>query len=169
MPALFLMCGLPGAGKTTQARRLERERHALRLSPDEWIAPLLRDPSDIEELDRLRSPVESVQWEVAARVLALGVDVVLDWGFWSRAERDEYRARALALGARAEVHYFAVGCDALWARLSARNEDLPPGTFVVTEAQLDLWWGWFETPTAEELESSGEADEESTIYETQPS
>jgi predicted kinase len=148
---LFLICGLPGAGKTTLAKCLARERPALRLTPDEWIASLLADASDTVELDRLRSPVESVQWEVAARVLALGVDVVLDWGFWSRQERDDYRARAGALGASAEVRFLDASRDALWARLSARNDDLPPGTFVVTEAQLDLWWSWFEPPTADEL------------------
>ena len=160
MATLFLICGLPGAGKTTLAKRLERSRPALRLSPDEWIAPLLRDACDTAELDRLRSPVESVQWEVAARVLALGVDVVLDWGFWSREERDRYRAWAEDLGARVEVRFLHAPRDVLWARLSERNAHLPPGTFAVSEDQLDLWWGWFEPPSADELTWSGATDSE---------
>lgn len=153
MATLFLICGLPGAGKTTLARQLEQVRPALRLSPDEWIARLLADVSDQAELDRLRSPVEAVQWDVAKQVLALGRDVVLDWGFWSRAERLSYRSHAEALGARTEVRFLDVGRDELWKRLTRRNADLPPGTFAVTKEQLDLWWSWFEPPTADELTS----------------
>src|SRR5688500_17975761 len=99
MATLFLICGLPGAGKPTLAKHLEHARPALRLSPDEWIAALLADASDRAELDRLRSPIESIQWEIAKRVLALGIDVVLEWGFWSRDERMYYRSQAEALGA----------------------------------------------------------------------
>ena len=51
-PTLFLLCGLPCSGKTTLARRLERERHALRLTPDEWIAQLLSEDWDQAELER---------------------------------------------------------------------------------------------------------------------
>ena len=153
MATLFLICGLPGSGKTTLARQLELSGAALRLSPDEWIMLLLTDVTDMAELDRLRTPVEAIQWEVAKRVLALGIDVVLEWGFWSRAERDHYRAQAEAFGARVELRYLEVGRNELWARLSRRNANLPRGTFVVTEEQLDRWWGWFQPPTAEELES----------------
>jgi predicted kinase len=151
MATLFLICGLPGAGKTTLARQLELSQSALRLSPDEWIASLLADVTDMVELDRLRSPVEAVQWEVAKRVLALGVDVVLEWGFWSRDERIWYRSQAEAIGAQVDLRYLEVGRDELWARLSKRNAHLPPGTFVVTEEQLDLWWSWFQPPAADEL------------------
>ncbi|MFO7170259.1 MAG: ATP-binding protein [Chloroflexota bacterium] len=155
MATLIMICGLPGAGKTTLARQLERTRPALRLSPDEWIAGLLADPNDIAERDRLRSPVEAIQWEVAVRALQLGVDVILEWGFWSRQERAWYRSQAEALGARVELRYLEVGRDELWARLARRNADLPPGTFAVSEQELDLWWSWFEPPTADELEGAG--------------
>ncbi len=39
----ILMVGLPGVGKTTRARQLERQRGALRLTPDEWMIPLFGD------------------------------------------------------------------------------------------------------------------------------
>ena len=40
-PTLFLMVGLPGAGKTTAARELAASHPAPRLTPDEWHLPLL--------------------------------------------------------------------------------------------------------------------------------
>jgi predicted kinase len=153
MATLILICGLPGAGKTTLAKQLERSRGAVRLTPDEWIAEILEDPLDLTELDRLRSPVESVQWGLAERLLGLGVDVILDWGFWSREERQEYRRRAEALGARVELYHLEVGHDELWSRVSERNAHLPPGTFRVTEEQLIQWGALFEVPTEEELGS----------------
>ena len=152
MPTLYLLCGLPGSGKTTLAKKLEAERPALRLTPDEWIPPLFGSELDQEVLDGARDPVESVQWRVAARVLSLGVDVILDWGFWSRRERDDYRTRAAALGADTRVCFLDVPRDVLLARLTARNANLPPATFHVSEAQLDLWLSWFESPTADELQ-----------------
>jgi predicted kinase len=151
MATLFLLCGLPGAGKTTLAQQLEQEHAALRFCPDEWIAALLADANDIAERDRLRDPVEALQWKTAQRALVLGANVVLENGFWSRAERASYRAQAEALGARVELHYLDVTRDELWARLAKRNAHLPPGTFRVTEEQLDLWLSWFEPPTKDEL------------------
>lgn len=151
MTTLFLICGLPGAGKTTLAKQLEQSQTALRLCPDEWIAALLADVNDIAERDRLRNPVEAIQWQMAQRALVLGTNVILENGFWSRAERDSYRAQAEALGARVELHYLAVVRDELWRRLAQRNANLPPGTFTVNEAELDLWLSWFEAPTPDEF------------------
>lgn len=39
-PTLFLTVGLPGAGKTTAARRIEAEHDALRLTNNEWMKAL---------------------------------------------------------------------------------------------------------------------------------
>ena len=152
MATLFLMCGLPGSGKTTLAKRIERERGALRLTPDEWIARLFGAAITPPTLEWCRDPVEAVQWEVAERALGLGVNVILDFGFWTRGEREDFRARAAALGARSEVHFLDVTRPVLWARLSARNAELPPFTFRINERQLDAWWSLFEPPTPDELQ-----------------
>ena len=37
---MVLIVGLPGAGKTTQAKELAARHHAIRLTPDEWMVPL---------------------------------------------------------------------------------------------------------------------------------
>jgi predicted kinase len=150
-PTLHLIVGLPGAGKTTLAQRLERELPALRLTPDEWIGPLYGEHVTQSQLDAARDPVESVQWAVAARSLALGVSVILDFGFWSREEREGFRERAAALGARSRVHALVVPKEDLWARLELRNADLSPHTFHISREQLDSWWALFEPPSHEEL------------------
>ncbi len=148
MPILHLICGLPGSGKTTLARRLERDLPALRLAPDEWMARIVGDGYD----EAKRAAVEAVQWEIAARALGLGVDVILENGFWSRRERDDFRARAAALGADTKLHFLDVPRDELLRRLALRNAAVPPDAFRVNEAQLDLWSRSFEPPTPDELE-----------------
>ncbi len=37
---MFLTVGLPGAGTTTRARAIALQRSILRLTPDDWMAPL---------------------------------------------------------------------------------------------------------------------------------
>jgi predicted kinase len=37
---LIIVCGLPGAGKTTLAKSLESQPRTVRLSPDEWMDAL---------------------------------------------------------------------------------------------------------------------------------
>lgn len=113
----------------------------------------MQDTADTAELHRLRDPIEAIQWQVAQRALTLGLNVILEWGFWSRQERIYYRTEAEALGAQVELHYLDVSLDELWARLSQRNANLPPGTFHVTREQLEMFDSWFERPSAEELES----------------
>ncbi|HET8689091.1 MAG TPA: AAA family ATPase, partial [Methanosarcina sp.] len=99
MATLHLMVGLPCSGKTTLAKMLERERSALRLTPDIWQIGLFGQDADEQEHDIRHSFIEAMLWSIASRALELGTNVILDYGFWAREEREEYRLRAKRLGA----------------------------------------------------------------------
>ena len=105
MATLHLMVGLPCSGKTTLARKLEREHSALRLTTDEWHVRLYGQDALEPEHDARHSLIEAMLWNVASRALELGTNVILDFGFWAREEREDYRLRAKQLGASSEIHF----------------------------------------------------------------
>jgi len=149
-PTLYLICGLPGSGKTTIAQKIELENSALRLTPDEWILALYGNDLDRPRRDAVRDPIEALQWQVAKRALSLNCNVVLDWGFWSQAERAKYRKEAEALGAQVKLVFLEVSINELWSRISQRAES-SKGTLHITRPELDEWSATFEAPTKEEL------------------
>ena len=160
MTTLQLMVGLPCSGKTTAARALEAKHSALRLTTDEWHIRLFGDDfGDADDVGHDRhnwrhNALESLLWDVAARALVLGVDVILDFGCWSKAERDEFRARAHHLGADFQIHFTDASEEVLLERLAARNAERPGGTFHRPEVELKEWIGLFERPSKDELERS---------------
>jgi predicted kinase len=133
------------------AKALEAQIPALRLCPDEWITRLHGTDISDNALDAARDPVEGALWDLAQQVLVLGLDVILEFGFWTRAERETFRARAAEIAAGSELYYAQAGEEELLRRLRERNASLPPGTFHIDEARLRGWFVVFEPPTADEL------------------
>jgi predicted kinase len=149
------------SGKTTLARELEAQYSALRLTADEWHIRLFgHDFGDNmthaaeAEHDSRHQSVEFVMWNVAARVLVLGIDVILDFGCWARSERDEFRTKARNLGADFKIHFADAPKEVLVERLKTRNAQRAEGTFFIPESKLREWIRMFEPPTSEELDSS---------------
>lgn len=144
---LILICGLPGSGKTTLAKRLAADTPALRLCGDEWMVDLGIDLYDEQARDR----IEKAFWKMAQELLRLGQSVILESGFWLQSDRDEKRLGARALGVAVELYYLDVPFAQLCERLAARNKSELPGVVPVTRAQLENWLPLFQPPDKPEL------------------
>jgi predicted kinase len=140
---LIIVCGLPGAGKTTLAKRLEGQLRAVRLAPDEWMDALSIDLYD----EASREKVEALQWEIGQVLLKLGLVVIVEWGTWARSERDALRLGARALGAAVELHYVSAPPDVLFERIQHRGREHPP----ITREAVSRWVEVFQVPTHEEM------------------
>ena len=144
MPTVFLMVGLPGAGKTTRARELGDTHRALVLTPDEWMIPLFGDP----EADGRRDVLEGRMLSLALQAVRLGTNVVLDFGCWARDERCAIRWLARSAGASCEMVYLSVSRETQLIRLTQRD------VLRLSEAEADRARACFQVPDAAELAGS---------------
>ena len=147
MATLFLIVGLPGAGKTERAKALADEHTALRLTPDEWMLPLFGDPQPAGRRDVLEG---RLVW-LALETLRLGTNVVLDFGLWSRDERSALRWLADSVDASCRIIYLPVDRATQMERIKDRWTRAPHETFVMTDDDIDAGRAQFEEPDTAEV------------------
>ncbi|WP_328762559.1 AAA family ATPase [Streptomyces sp. NBC_00272] len=151
---LVLMAGLPGSGKTTLAHELEL-RGFLRLCPDErvWRAHghYGRDFPRGEYKVRERPILEEIAAELRAALTA-GRDAVMDHGFWTVDERQEWRRIGEQAGAAVTLVYLPATHDELWERIEDRNQQTydDPNSMYFSEDDLRRHASRFEPPQADE-------------------
>ena len=123
----------------------------MRLSIDEEVwkrmeAGILTPDSDI----RLVSM--SIEEDLRARLVDLvrqGRDVVVDFSFWARSSRDNYRRIVAENGGETELVYFQVPPDVIRERLG-RREGKDANSVIVDPETLDRYITNFEIPGEDE-------------------
>ena len=104
MATAHLLHCFAGAGKTTFARKLEKELGAVRFTYDEWMHRLYGPNPPADSFDDYLCRISSLIWDYVEVLLRLDRDVILDSAFWSRASRDETRDRLRSIGAEYNVN-----------------------------------------------------------------
>lgn len=134
MPVLHLIHGYLGMGKSTFARALAEEKNALRLSPDEVLVERY-GPVPFDDAGVRWREIKVEMWRQAEAALARGQDVVMDFGFWRREERDAARATAKRLSV--DVIVYDVRCDMALARARVLKRSAQPGQLMIDAAAFD--------------------------------
>jgi predicted kinase len=149
-PILFLTVGLPGTGKTQAARRIEVERGALRLTKDGWMKALYGTDNPASASD----VIEGRLIQLGMRALELDLNVIIDFGLWSRDERSALRQAAADIGAAVVMCYFELPLAEQRKRLDQRLAEAPHETWPISEEELAAFASKFDIPTAAELDGS---------------
>lgn len=140
------MCGPAGSGKSTVAKQLEAEGMT-RLSFDQeaWRRGIRTMPLPVDIYEEIEQALRTRLLELASG----GVDVVLDFSFWSRRTRAEYRDLLRPLGVVPETIYLAtpraVALDRMRARGHTHGDDYSSPAGLAAE-----YFDHFEPPTTEE-------------------
>jgi len=125
---------------------------APRLTPDEWHVNLFGHGISDPEHDKRHYLIEEVVWQIAARALLLGTNIILDFGFWAQEEREDYRSRAKRMGAGSEIVFMDVDEQELMESVRTRNENLTDTVHSVPEELIMSWIRFFQKPDTGDLQ-----------------
>lgn len=154
MAKVMLICGKLASGKSWYCRELLKKSPALLLSVDEITLRLF--PKELgSRHDQVTGMVQDYLLAKAVQAVEAGADVILDWGFWSRADRQAaeefFRSRQI----ETQWHYIQVS-EELWRQgIARRNAAAEAGTstdYYVDEGLLAKLASRFQEPEPEEMD-----------------
>ena len=115
----------------------------MRFTPDEWMARLFGEDPPVAIFKEKGAAILGLLEPMWMRCLHLGVDVVLDYGFWSRAERDHVRKLVESSGGQVLLYSVECPVEEAWRRVSARNRQnhrslyIAPATFDLLKGRVE--------------------------------
>ena len=158
MAKVIMTCGKLCSGKSTYARKLKDELGAVILSIDDLMLTLFPEGAG-EMHDVYARRTEAYLLGQSLQILETGTDVILDWGLWTREQRDRLRAFYADHRADCEIHYLRISDEEWNRRIRKRNEGQKddPAVYAVDEGLLRKFESIFEEPSAEEADVTVDA------------
>lgn len=154
MAKVILICGKICSGKTTYAKSLIIEHPAVLLSVDE-ITIALFGPNGGEGHDLAVEKTQKYLLQKSLEIIESDIDVILDWGFFTREDRWEAKEFYSKNGITFEWHYIDVPDYVLRKNLNKRNYEIKAeqAQFYYFDDELaNRFWDMFEVPTKEEMD-----------------
>lgn len=156
MAEVIMTCGRICSGKSTYACKLSAEMGAVILSVDEITLALFPEGAG-EMFDTYVERAQDYLYRKSLEIVRTGTDAVLDWGFWTRKEREYAREFYGRNGIRCELHYLDIS-DELWReRISGRNELVRAGktsAYYVDDGLAAKFAAIFEEPAENEIDKT---------------
>ena len=151
----ILICGKICSGKTFYARQLKEINRAVILSTDEATYDLIENEQG-EFYNVFAARVNRYLMKKAAEIALAGADVILDWGFWTRQNREEISEYLGAQNVPYEWHYLDISEERWENNIRERNKRILRGEggsdFYVDEGLMTKLLSMFEVPGREKID-----------------
>lgn len=154
MAKVYILCGKIASGKTTYANKIKQQNKAVSLSCDELMLALF-DGCLGNKHDETVQKCALYFYKLAEELIEIDVDVILDFGYWTKRERAEAKAYFANRNILAELHYIEVTEDRRLEQLNKRNESLTNSTsrvYLIKEDLRQYLDAKFEQPTDDEID-----------------
>ncbi len=154
MPKVIMTCGKICSGKSTYAEKQRKAGKAVILSIDEITLALFGHDAG-EKLDDYVAKTKDYLYKKSLEIIDSGIDVILDWGFWTKEERACARSFFGSHGITNEFHYIDID-DCEWRRrIEKRNQDILAhrmDAYYIDEGLLAKFDAIFEKPDPSEID-----------------
>jgi len=154
MAKVIMTCGKLCSGKSTYARKLQEASGAVILSLDAVMLALFPEGAGAEH-DRYVERAEKYLLELSLQIVRAGTDVILDWGLWTRSQRQRIREFYARHGTENEMHYLRISEGEWDRRIRKRNGQYrqgEPSDYYVDEGLLQKFRSVFQEPDASEAD-----------------
>lgn len=155
MAKVIAICGKICSGKTYYAKELKQKENAVILSTDEATWELIENEQG-EFYDKFCLKVNNYLRKKAIDIVNAGCNVILDWGFWTKKDRNEIKEYYKNNNIKLELHYIDITEDDWENNIKMRNEKIENGEnkqdFFVTEGLKEKVIKLFEIPDIKEID-----------------
>ena len=149
-PLAHIIIGFIGSGKTTFARKLEKETGAIRFTKDEWMVRVFGNTPPKDKFEEYDNRMASLATDMALVCLKAGISVIIDEGFWVKEHRDAISEKVKNAGGIPKLYYLEVPFEIMKARTLKRSENPPSDSFKLDEDSFNLYWKRFRPPGKDE-------------------
>ena len=154
MAKVILVCGKICSGKSTYAERLRVENKAVLLSIDEIMLAMFGLYVG-DKHDEYVEKTEKYLFDKSVEIIETGIDVILDWGLWTRDERRYAKEFYSTRGIENEIHYLNISDETWKTRLDKRNRAVSAGEIIAYPVDDNLaakFGAIFEMPDKDEVD-----------------
>ncbi len=154
MAKVILICGKICSGKTHYSKKIVNDYNAVILSCDEIESELFHHQLG-ERYDEVSKDIKRYLHKKASEIVIAGSNVILDWGFWSKEERERVTEYYKKQSILYEWHYIDISIDEWYQNINSRNEAVLAGKtsdYFVDEGLLKKLNSIFEAPRKEEVD-----------------
>lgn len=154
MPKVILICGKICCGKTTYAKKLVKEQNTVLLSCDEITLALFGQHIGEKHGEMVERTMKYL-FNKSLEVVSTGVNVILDFGFWTRDDRGEAASFYKQNSITTEWHYIDVSSEVWIKNLAKRNQAIESGKtddYYIDDNIANKFWRIFEEPTTDEID-----------------
>ena len=155
MAKVITVCGKICSGKSYYSKQLKLRENAVILSCDE-LTDVLFDNNLGDKHDEMSKRIWKYLLQKAEDIIMTNTNVILDWGFWSKNDRNYIDEYFTSKGIGCEWHYVNIN-DVSWQKnIDERNKRVVAGVggsdYYLDEGLMKKLLSKWEEPQKEEID-----------------